>query len=182
MLSGALGFQILARRLGVELGKAQFSHIEGIDDNEITPDQIKDLAKKHKILCKAIKTNLSGLEKASKIQPVLCRLKTGRYIILVKVEQEDEKSNVTILDPNDAQPRPKSIPSSEFLKFWGEQSFIFKKSKQLAKDDNEISLGAILDDLFENKVIIIQLFIIITFLNIFALSPIIFLIIVLIKI
>ena len=34
-----------------------------------------------------------------------------------------------------------------------------KKSKQLAKDDNEISLGAILDDLFENKVIIIQLFI-----------------------
>ena len=182
MLSGAIGFQILARRLGVELGKAQFSHIEGIDDNEITPNQIKDLAKKHKILCKAIKTNLAGLEKASKIQPVLCRLKTGRYIILVKVEQEDEKSNVTILDPNDAQPRPKSIPSSEFLKFWGEQSFIFKKSKQLAKDDNEISLGAILDDLFENKVIIIQLFIIITFLNIFALSPIIFLIIVLDKV
>ena len=67
MLSGAIGFQILARRLGVELGKAQFSHIEGIDDNEITPRQIKDLAKKHKILCKAIKTNLSGLEKASKI-------------------------------------------------------------------------------------------------------------------
>ena len=85
MLSGAIGFQILARRLGVELGKAQFSHIEGIDDNEITPNQIKDLAKKHKILCKAIKTNLAGLEKASKIQPVLCRLKTGRYIILVKV-------------------------------------------------------------------------------------------------
>ena len=43
MLSGAIGFQILARRLGVELGKAQFSHIEGIDDNEITPNQIKDL-------------------------------------------------------------------------------------------------------------------------------------------
>ena len=43
-------------------------------------------------------------------------------------------------------------------------------------------MGAILDDLFENKVIIIQLFIIITFLNIFALSPIIFLIIVLDKV
>ena len=43
-------------------------------------------------------------------------------------------------------------------------------------------MGAILDDLFENKVIITQLFIIITFLNIFALSPIIFLIIVLDKV
>ena len=168
MLSGAIGFQILARRLGVEIGKAQFSHIEGVDDNEISPNQIKDLAKRHKILCKAIKTNLSGLEQACKIQPILCRLKTGRYVILVKVNQEDEKSNVTILDPSDSQPRPKNIPSSEFLKFWGEQSFIFKKSKELAREDNEISLGAILDDLFENKVIIIQLFIIITFLNIFA--------------
>ena len=39
-----------------------------------------------------------------------------------------------------------------------------------------------LDDLFENKIVIIQLFIIITFLNIFALSPIIFLIIVLDKV
>ena len=35
MLSGAIGFQILARRLGVEIGKTQFSHIEGVDDNEI---------------------------------------------------------------------------------------------------------------------------------------------------
>ena len=95
MLSGAIGFQILARRLGVEIGKAQFSHIEGIDDNEISPNQIKDLATRHKILCKAIKTNLSGLEQACKIQPILCRLKTGRYVILVKVIQGDDKSNVT---------------------------------------------------------------------------------------
>ena len=128
MLSGAIGFQILARRLGVELGKAQFSHIEGIDDNEITPNQIKDLAKKHKILCKAIKTNLAGLEKASKIQPILCRLKTGRYVILVKVNQEDEKSNVTILDPSDSN-LAKKYSSSEFLKFWEDKVLYLKNQK-----------------------------------------------------
>ena len=89
MLSGAIGLQILARRLGVELGKAQFSHIEGIDENEISLNQIKELAKKHKIICKAISTNLSGLEKACKIQPILCRLKTGRYSILLKVDQNE---------------------------------------------------------------------------------------------
>ena len=117
MLSGAIGFQILARRLGVELGKAQFSDIEGIDDTEINPNQIRDLAKKHGIVCKAIKTNLSGLEKACKIQPILCRLKTGRYTILVKVDQNDDISKVTVLDPSDSQPRPKTIEASDFLKF-----------------------------------------------------------------
>ncbi len=182
MLSGALGFQILARRLGVELGKPQFAHIEGIDDTEINPNQIKLLAKKHEIVCKAIKTNLSGLEKACKIQPVLCRLKTGRYIILVKVDQNDNNSQVTILDPSDTQPRPKTIEAQDFLKSWGNQSLIFQKSKKLARQNHEISLGAVLDDLFEKKIVIIQLFIIITFLNIFALSPIIFLIIVLDKV
>ena len=182
MLSGALGFQILARRLGVELGKPQFAHIEGIDDTEINPNQIKLLAKKHEIVCKAIKTNLTGLEKACKIQPVLCRLKTGRYIILVKVDQNDNNAQVTILDPSDTQPRPKTIEAQDFLKSWGNQSLIFQKSKKLARENNEISLGAVLDDLFENKIVIIQLFIIITFLNIFALSPIIFLIIVLDKV
>ena len=182
MLSGALGFQILARRLGVELGKPQFAHIEGIDDTEINPNQIKLLAKKHEIVCKAIKTNLSGLEKACKVQPILCRLKTGRYIILVKVDQNDDNSQVTILDPSDTQPRPKTIEAQDFLKSWGNQSFIFQKSKKLARENQEISLGAVLDDLFEKKIVIIQLFIIITFLNIFALSPIIFLIIVLDKV
>ena len=182
MLSGALGFQILARRLGVELGKPQFAHIEGIDDTEINPNQIKLLAKKHEIVCKAIKTNLTGLEKACKIQPVLCRLKTGRYIILVKVDQNDNNAQVTILDPSDTQPRPKTIEAQDFLKSWGNQSLIFQKSKKLARENNEISLGAVLDDLFEKKIVIIQLFIIITFLNIFALSPIIFLIIVLDKV
>ena len=133
MLSGALGFQILARRLGVELGKPQFAHIEGIDDTEINPNQIKLLAKKHEIVCKAIKTNLTGLEKACKIQPVLCRLKTGRYIILVKVDQNNDNSQVTILDPSDTQPRPKTIEAQDFLKSWGNQSLIFQKSKKLAR-------------------------------------------------
>lgn len=182
MLSGAIGFQILARRLGVELGKSQFSHIEGIDDNEISPNQIRDLSKKHSIICKAIKTNLSGIEKACQIQPILCLLKSGRYTILIKVDNNDTKSTVTILDPSEIQPRPKTIESSEFMKFWAGQSLLFKKSKELSRKDNEISLSAILNDLFENKAIIIQLFIIIIFLNIFALSPIIFLIIVLDKV
>ena len=182
MLSGAIGFQILARRLGVELGKSQFSHIDEIDDIEINPNQIKVLAKKHGIVCKAINTNLSGLEKACQIQPILCQLKTGRYTILIKVDNSDSTSKVTILDPSETQPRPKTIEASEFLKFWAGQSLLFKKSKELSRKDNEISLGAVLNDLFENKAVIIQLFIIITFLNIFALSPIIFLIIVLDKV
>ena len=35
MLSGALGLQIIAKRMGVELGERQYSQIAGIDDREL---------------------------------------------------------------------------------------------------------------------------------------------------
>ena len=44
MLSGAIGLQIIARRLGVELGEQQFNTITGVDDRELTFSEIKNLA------------------------------------------------------------------------------------------------------------------------------------------
>ena len=45
MLSGARGFQILARRLGVELSQAQFNDIKDIDTKEIDFRALKNLSK-----------------------------------------------------------------------------------------------------------------------------------------
>ena len=44
MLSGALGLQIIFRRLGVELGEQQFSKIKGVDERELTFREIKNLS------------------------------------------------------------------------------------------------------------------------------------------
>ena len=46
MLSGAIGLQIIARRLGVELGEQQFSKFTDIDTRELTFKEIKKLTKK----------------------------------------------------------------------------------------------------------------------------------------
>ena len=43
MLSGAIGLQIIARRLGVELGEQQFSKFTDIDTRELTFKEIKKL-------------------------------------------------------------------------------------------------------------------------------------------
>ena len=59
MLSGALGLQIIARRLGVELGEQQFNKINNIDDREISFADIKKLSS-HSIVCRAIKSDLLG--------------------------------------------------------------------------------------------------------------------------
>ena len=84
MLSGAIGLQIIARRLGVELGEQQFNKITGVDERELTFSEIKDLAHNHSLVCKALKTKLTGLVESVKKQPVLAQLNNGRYIIIIK--------------------------------------------------------------------------------------------------
>ena len=75
MLSGAIGLQIIARRLGVELGEQQFNTITGVDDRELTFSEIKNLAINHSLVCKALKTRLTGLVESVKKQPVLAQLR-----------------------------------------------------------------------------------------------------------
>ena len=183
MLSGARGFQILARRLGVELSQAQFNDIKDIDTKELDFNTLKNLSKTHHLQCRYLKTNISSLGEASKKQPPLCLLNSGRYVIVLNIVDSEEKSGiVTLLDPSEQQPRPKKIDIKEFLRSWSGQALIFQKSRKLEQESGELNVSTVFRDLSENKFVLVQLLIIAVFINIFALSPIIFLIIVLDKV
>ncbi len=183
MLSGARGFQILARRLGVELSQAQFNDIKDIDTKELDFDTLKNLSKTHHLVCRYLKTNISSLGEASKKQPPLCLLNSGRYVIVLNIVDTEETSGiVTLLDPSEQQPRPKKIDVKEFSRSWSGQALIFQKSRKLEQESGELNVSTVFNDLAENKFVLIQLIIIAVFINIFALAPIIFLIIVLDKV
>jgi ABC-type bacteriocin/lantibiotic exporter with double-glycine peptidase domain len=183
MLSGAIGLQIIARRLGVELGEQQFSNFNDIDKRELTFKEIKRLSGDHSLVCRALKTNSSGLSAAVKKQPVLAQLKNGRYVIVLKLsEGSDQSKTVTIIDPKASNPKAESIGIAEFNSVWSGTGLIFKKSRQLRQASGEVSVGAIFDDILEDKWVCAQLVLIIIFINIFALAPIVFLMIVLDKV
>jgi ATP-binding cassette subfamily B protein len=183
MLSGAIGLQIIARRLGVELGEQQFNKFNNIDTRELTFKEIKKLTSDHSLVCRALKTNSSGLAAAVKKQPVLAQLKSGRYVIVLKFSDgADTKKTVTIIDPKASSPKAENIDIAEFNSVWNGAGLIFKKSRRLRQASGEISVGAIFDDILEDKWVCAQLVLIIIFINIFALAPIVFLMIVLDKV
>ena len=183
MLSGALGLQIIVRRLGVELGEQQFSKINGIDERELTFKEIKAIASEHSVICRAVKSNLDGLGIALEKQPVLAFLKNGRYVIVIKLISEDGvPKTITIIDPKASTPKPENIDIDKFNELWSGTGFLFKKSRKLEKTSGTLTLSAIFDEVLEDKWLAVQLILIILFINIFALSPIVFLIIVLDKV
>ena len=183
MLSGALGLQIIARRLGVELGEQQFNKINGIDDRELSLREIKSLSNDHSLVCRAIKTNLSGLVESVQKLPVLVQLNTGRYVIIIKFTKDGGvPTDVTLIDPKVLSPKPEIVKITDFTSLWSGKGLIFKKSRKLERDSGEVSVGAIFDDIIEDKWMTAQLVLIIIFINIFALAPIVFLMITLDKV
>ena len=66
MLSGARGFQILARRLGVELSQAQFNDIKDIDTKEIDFSALKNLSKTHNLVCRYLNTKVHYVNQSIK--------------------------------------------------------------------------------------------------------------------
>ena len=98
MLSGALGLQIIFRRLGVELGEQQFSKIKCVDERELTFREIKNLSSEHLILCRAVKTNITGLSETIVKQPMLAHLNNGRFVIVIKVANgENDDLNLSLI-------------------------------------------------------------------------------------
>ena len=131
MLSGAIGLQIIARRLGVELGEQQFNKFNNIDTRELTFKEIKKLTSDHSLVCRALKTNSNGLAAAVKKQPVLAQLKSERYVIVLKFSDGiNQKQTVTIIDPKASNPKAENIDIDEFNSVWNGTGLIFKKSRR----------------------------------------------------
>ena len=158
MLSGARGFQILARRLGVELSQAQFNDIKDIDTKEIDFRSLKNLSKTHNLVCRYLNTNVASLSEAAKKQPPLCLLNSGRYVIVLNfVDTDGNGGVVSLLDPSEQQPRPKKIDVKEFTRSWSGKALIFQKSRKLEQESGELNLPSIFRDLSENRFVLIQL-------------------------
>ena len=85
---------------------------------------------------------------------------------------------ITIIDPKASTPKPETIDIDKFNELWSGTGFAQKKREKRSAP----LLSAIFDEVLEDKWLAVQLILIILFVNIFALSPIVFLIIVLDKV
>ena len=143
MLSGAIGLQIIARRLGVELGEQQFNKFNDIDSRELTFGEIKKLSRDHALICRALKTSIDGLSAAVKKEPVLAQLNNGRYVIVLKISSDSgDAKTITVIDPKATAPKAETIDVEEFRALWNGSGLIFKKSRKLRLASGEISVGA----------------------------------------
>ena len=175
---------LVARQLGVHIGPNDIPERFQIDDRELKANEMCELAHSFDLKAKATKIRDNELLKLLTKKQQILRLKNGRYIIALRViqsESEDEKS-VLCLDTGVSNPKPQQISLKELNKGWEGEVILLKAKLKKFEEDSELKLGWLIGESFRNKSVMVQVIIVALILNIFAVIPAVFMMLVLDKV
>ena len=175
---------LIARQLGIHIGPNDIPEKFKIDDRELTTQEMCELAQIFGLKSKASKINSTELIKLVKKKQQILRLKNGRYIIILRVikREGDENDSILFLDAGKTDAKPQQIDISELDKGWSGEIILLKTKLKLFEETSELSIGWLFGETLRNRSVVTQIIIVALILNIFAVIPAVFMMLVLDKV
>ena len=174
---------LVARQLGVHIGPNDIPEHFKNDERELSPKEMCELANTFSLKAKSTKINDSELIKLLSKKQQILRLKNGRYVIALRVidSKEDDKS-ILFLDTGVTTPKPQQISIKELQKGWDGQVILLKAKLKAFEEQSELKLSWLIGESLRNKSVMVQVIIVALILNIFAVVPAVFMMLVLDKV
>ena len=175
---------LVARQLGVHIGPNDIPERFQIDDRELNPSEMCELAQNFELKSKATKINEDELIKLLSKKQQILRLKNGRYIIAMRMIASEKKEDKAILclDTGVSNPKAQQISLKELQKGWKGEVILLKAKLKKFEEDSELSLSWIIGESLRNRSVMVQVVIVGLILNIFAVIPAVFMMLVLDKV
>ena len=174
---------LVARQLGVHIGPNDIPEQFKNDERELSPKEMCELANSFSLKAKSTKINDNELIKLLSKKQQILRLKNGRYVIALRVidSKEDDKS-ILFLDTGVTTPKPQQITIKELQKGWDGQVILLKAKLKAFEEQSELKLSWLIGESLRNKSVMVQVIIVALILNIFAVVPAVFMMLVLDKV
>ena len=173
---------LVARQLGIHIGPNDIPERFKIDDRELSLKEMSELAKSFDLKAKATKISENELLKLLTKKQQILKLKNGRYIIALRaITNEDDKS-ILCLDAGISNPKPQQISLEELGKGWDGSILLLKAKLKIFEETSELKIGWLIGESFRNKSVVVQVVIVALILNIFAVIPAVFMMLVLDKV
>lgn len=175
---------LVARQLGVHIGPNDIPEKLLIDERELNPREMCELAQSFDLKAKATKITDKELTKLLSKKQQILRLKNGRYIIALRliVSEKEKDKSILCLDTGVSNPKPQQISLKELKKGWDGEIILLKAKLKKFEEDSELKLGWLIGESFRNKSVMAQVIIVALILNIFAVIPAVFMMLVLDKV
>ena len=183
MRSGLKALILVTRQFGVNIGPNDIPERYNVDDRELSLAELASVVGKFDLRARPSKLNEAQLAKSLLKKQQILRLSTGRYIIALRYTREKDGSRtLLILDPSQPESKSQTIDIDEVKKVWRGEVLLLKKRLRLSDENQEFSTGWLIGELFRNKTVVLQAVVIGLLVNILALVPAVFMMIVLDKV
>ncbi len=173
---------LISRQLGIQIGPNDIPDKYKIDERELTSKEFCELAQTFDLKAKSTKINDEELLKLLGKKQQIIKLKNGRYIIGLRVVKEKNDNSVLFLDAGNPNPKPQQIAVDELKKAWDGEVILLKAKLKLFEETSEFSLSWLIGESLRNRQVVTQLVIVGIILNIFAVIPAVFMMLVLDKV
>ena len=173
---------LVARQLGIHIGPNDIPERFKIDDRELTLKEMSELAKSFDLKAKATKISENELLKLLTKKQQILKLKNGRYIIALRAITNEDAKSILCLDAGISNPKPQQISLEELVKGWDGSVLLLKAKLKIFEETSELKIGWLIGESFRNKSVVVQVVIVALILNIFAVIPAVFMMLVLDKV
>lgn len=174
---------LVARQLGIHIGPNDIPERFKNDERELSLKEMCELASSFNLKAKSTKITDNELIKLLSKKQQILRLKNGRYVIALRVidSKENDKS-ILFLDTGVTTPKPQQISIKELQKGWDGQVILLKAKLKAFEEQSELRLSWLIGESLRNKSVMVQVIIVALILNIFAVVPAVFMMLVLDKV
>ena len=183
MLRGSQKSLILvARQLGINIGPNDIPEKYKNDDRELNSKEFCELANSFDLNARNTSISDKDLIDLLKKKQQILRLKNGRFIVALRVISNKEDKSLLFLDVGNPNPKPQQIAFDELSKAWLGEIILLKPKLKVFEEDSQFSLNWLIGETLRNRPVITQLVIVGLILNIFAVIPAVFMMLVLDKV
>ena len=174
---------LVARQLGIHIGPNDIPDRFKNDERELSPKEMCELAHSFNLKAKSTKITDNELIKLLTKKQQILRLQNGRYVIALRIiDSKDDDKSILFLDTGVTTPKPQQISIKELKKGWDGQVILLKARSKAFEGQSELRLSWLIGESMRNRSVMVQVVIVALILNIFAVVPAVFMMLVLDKV
>jgi len=173
--SGLACLIIVARKHGMHLTPSQLIHDNLLSGGEVSTADIIKCADNSGMTAKVVRLDFDGLTHLKKALPAIVRLKDGNWMILSRVESEDEnQQGVMLRDPNAPEDAQLLIDRLRFEDVWTGDVVLVKRDYEITDETQPFTFGLIAALVFRERRMMRDVAVAAFLLGMLALVPILF--------
>ena len=183
MRSGLRALILVSRQFGVNVGANDIPEHYDIDDRELSLQELATLAAQFGLRARPGKVSEQQLAKLISKKQQLLQLQNGRYLIALRYSTEEDGTRTLLaIDPAKSDSRAHKVDFEEVAKSWRGDILLLKKKLAFVDEEREFSGGWLIGELVRNKTVLAQVIVVGLLVNLLALVPAVFIMIVLDKV